>query len=60
MSNFDYSSVIRDYDVVHKVISFEVRYVDAAHTRPFVIWPSLGGCAYRESKVLVETINASK
>ena len=60
MSNFDYSSVIRDYDVVHKVISFEVRYVDAAHTRPFVIWPSLGGCAYRESKVLVEAINASK
>ena len=60
MSNFDYSSVIRDYDVVHKVISFEVRYVDAAHTRPFVIWPSLGGCAYRDSKVLVEAINASK
>ena len=54
ISNFDYSSVIRDYDVVHKVISFEVNFVDAEHRRPFVIWPSLGGCAYRESKVLVE------
>lgn len=56
ISNFDYSSVIRDYDVVHKVLSFEVKFVDAEHTRPFVIWPGLGGCAYRESKVSIATI----
>ena len=53
LSNFDYASVIRDYDIVHKVISFEVRYVDAAHTRPFVIWPSLGSCAYRNSSIKI-------
>ena len=56
ISNFDYSSVIRDYDVVHKVLSFDVKYLDAEHTRPFVIWPGLGGCAYRGSKVIVEAI----
>ncbi len=56
ISNFDYSSVIRDYDVVHKVISFEVNFVDARHNCPFVIWPGLGGCSYRGSKVEVKNV----
>ena len=47
ISSFNYSSVIKDYDIVRRVISFEVRFVDAEHTHPFVIWPGLGGCAYQ-------------
>ena len=47
ISSFNYSSVIKDYDIVRRVISFEVRFVDAKHTHPFVIWPGLGGCAYQ-------------
>ena len=54
ISNFDYSSVIRDYDLVYKVISFDVRYVDLEHKRPFVVWPNLGGCAYQNSEITIE------
>lgn len=51
ISNFDYSAVVRDYDIVQEAVSFEVKYIDAAHTRPFVIWPRLGGCAFAPNKV---------
>ena len=51
ISNFDYSSVIRDYDIVRRVISFEVQFIDKEHTHPFVIWPGLGGCAFRDATV---------
>ena len=57
ISKYDYFAVVKDYDVVQKVISFEVKYVDAEHKYPFVIWPSLGSCAYRGSKVKIEILN---
>ena len=55
ISKYDYFAVVKDYDVVQKVIAFEVKYLDASHTFPFVIWPNVGSCAYRESKVLEVT-----
>ena len=60
ISNFDYFSICQDYDIVYRAISFDVKYIDAQHTRPFVFWNGLGKCAYRGSKVLVEAINANK
>ena len=60
IANFDWYSVGLDYDVVRKVISFEVKYVDAHHQRPFVVWNGIGGCAFRGSKVLVEAVDATK
>lgn len=51
ISSFDYSAVIKDYDIVYGVITFEVNYVDRQHSRPFVIWPNLGNCAFRNSEV---------
>ena len=60
ISNFDYFSICQDYDIVYRAISFDVKYIDAAHTRPFVFWNGLGKCAYRGSKVLVEAIDANK
>lgn len=54
INKFDYSAVIRDYDIVYGVLSFEVKYVDTEHTRPFVIWPRLGSSAYQNSKVTIE------
>jgi lipopolysaccharide transport system ATP-binding protein len=56
ISRFDYASTIRDYDIIYKAISFDVRYVDSEHTRPFVIWPQIGNCAYQESSVKIEPI----
>lgn len=53
ISSFDYSAVIRDYDIVYGVLSFEVKYVDSAHTKPFVIWPRLGSSAYQDAEVSV-------
>ena len=60
ISNFDFFSICQDYDIVYRAISFDVKYIDAAHTRPFVFWNGLGKCAYRGSKVLVEAIDANK
>lgn len=57
ISNFDFFSICQDYDIVYRAISFDVRYIDEAHTRPFVFWNGLGKCAYRGSQVLVSTFN---
>ena len=44
ISKFNYQAFARDYDLVHSVLDFEVKYVDAAHTIEFNIWPRhLGG-----------------
>ena len=51
ISNFDYSAKIRDYDVVHYPVSFEVNYWDKEHQSPFVSWPYNHGLAYRPTKV---------
>ena len=45
ISNNDFTSEIRDLDVVWDVIRFEVNYCDIAHTLPFTMW-HLGNIAY--------------
>lgn len=39
LSGFDYIAKPREYQSVEKVLSFEVKYFDAAHTHDFVFWP---------------------
>ena len=56
ISNFNFFSICQDYDIVYRAISFDVKYIDKAHTRPFVFWNGLGKCAYRGSQVLVSTL----
>ena len=51
ISCYDYSAVIRDYDIVFEAVVFEVRYVDADHMFPFTIWPFRNGCSIHNSKV---------
>lgn len=48
---FGYDSNDIDYDIVRDVISFQVAYVDAAHTRPFLNWEVSGKTAYQDIKV---------
>lgn len=56
MSMFDYTAVVRDYDVVGDVLRFEVTHLDAAHTHPFNIWPFAAGCAFRDSVVSISKL----
>lgn len=51
----DYSSVIRDLDVVWDVIRFEVTYRDAAHTNPFTMW-HLGRIAYLPVEPIIHAV----
>lgn len=39
LSGFDYQAKPREYDVVERVLLFEVKYLDAGHTTDFVFWP---------------------
>lgn len=39
LSGFDYIAKPREYDVIEKVLSFEVKYFDLEHTHDFVFWP---------------------
>lgn len=59
ISMFDYTAIVRDYDVVGDVLRFEVTHVDNAHTHPFNIWPFTSGCAFRESSVVVTKASAA-
>lgn len=51
---FGYDSNDIDYDIVRDVISFQVAYVDAGHTKPFLNWEVSGKTAYQEVKVSVK------
>ena len=53
VSHFDGSANVRDYDIVTKVISFEVNYLDKEHCQPFVVWPRVGRVAYQHGEVTV-------
>ena len=54
ISKFDYTAIVRDYDVAFGAIKFEVKFVDAKHTKPFLVWPKLGGCAFNKSIVQIK------
>lgn len=51
ISNCDYTSQTRDYDILIEVISFEVNYIDAKHAHPFTIWPRREGTSIHDSIV---------
>ena len=51
ISKYDYSSVIRDYDIIFDSLAFEVCYVDKEHKNPFSLWPFQKGCSILESKI---------
>ena len=51
MSRYDSSASIRDFDIVYRAISFEVTYVDAAHTKPFTHWPFRSGTSIQNEMV---------
>lgn len=51
ISRYDYSAVIKDYDLVLGAISFEVNYVDPIHSRPFTIWQFRTGCSIQDSHI---------
>ena len=51
VSRFDYSSIIRDYDIVSEALAYEVCFVDKEHKHPFTIWP-FRGCASLQDAVV--------
>lgn len=51
---FGYDSNDIDYDIVRDVISFQVAYLDAGHTKPFLNWEVSGKTAYQDIKVSVK------
>lgn len=48
ISQNDYRSVIRDFDIVYKVLSFSVDYIDSEHQYPFALWQLDTNCANME------------
>ena len=53
LSRFDYSSSLRNYDIVRRAVSFEVCFADCKHTSPFVVWPYHRGSAIQESRIVL-------
>ena len=53
ISRYNYSSPIRNYDIVRESVSFEVSFVDSAHSVPFTIWPFSSGCSIQGSEVVL-------
>lgn len=39
LDSWDYQAKPREYDSCERLVSFEVKYVDASHTSDFVFWP---------------------
>ena len=53
ISRYDYSAVIRDYDIVMEALAFEVRYIDQEHKHPFSLWPFKGASSIQNSIVTI-------
>lgn len=53
ISRNDYASRIRDYDIIYEVISFDVNYIDAAHTHSFSLWSRREGTSIHNSSVVI-------
>lgn len=49
ISSFEYTSAIKDYDIICDSISFEVKFVDSDHTIPFAFWPFKNGTSVQDS-----------
>ena len=53
ISQYNYSSAIKNYDIVRGAVSFEVCFVDSGHSIPFSVWPFNSGCAIQDSEVFL-------
>ena len=54
LSNFNYINYGSEYDQIAKVFSFEINYVDEAHTKPFGNWiPNYGNSCMRDVSVKI-------
>lgn len=53
ISRNDYCAKIRDYDIVYEVISFDVNYIDAAHTHSFSLWSRQEGTSIHDSSAVI-------
>lgn len=53
ISRNDYKATIRDYDIIFEVISFQVNFVDAAHTQLFSLWPRKEGTSIHDSSIRI-------
>ena len=53
LSRYDYSAVIRDYDIIYNAVSYEVNFLDKWHVYPFTFWPFKKGCAVVETDVVI-------
>ena len=53
ISRYDYTAVIRDYDIIYGALSFEVCYLDKEHKHSFGFWPFTKGCSILNSKVTI-------
>lgn len=51
ISRNDYTTNIRNYDIVYEVISFDVNYIDVAHSHAFSLWPRPEGTSIHYSSV---------
>lgn len=51
ISRNDYTANTIDYDIIYEVISFDVNYIDALHTKPFTIWPRREGTSINSASV---------
>lgn len=51
ISRYDYTANIRDFDIVHGAVAFEVNFVDAFHTKPFTLWPFGVGTSIHDANV---------
>ncbi len=49
ISQNDYNARIRDYDIIYEVISFEVAFIDTAHTLHFSLWSRREGTSIHGS-----------
>ena len=56
LSQFNYQTICRDFDVIWKTIYFEVNYVDEKHQKPFVIWPVAGKHSIQNANMTIETL----
>ena len=47
----DYNANVRDYDIIYEVITFNVNYIDTAHTQHFSVWPRREGTSIHNSTI---------
>lgn len=52
----DYTSNIRDYDLLKNILSFDLKYVDAKHQQAFSVWTLPTSCAILSGKTEITNV----